>query len=483
MLTPDIKATADECAGPPLVVDLDGTLISSDILVESTFAHIGHNPMRTLKLLSVLSRGKAAFKALVAATTEIDVARLPYNKEVLDIIKQARVSGRRVYLASASNERYVAEVALHLGLFDGWFASSANENLSSSAKANCLVEKFGERGFDYVGNDAADIAVWTKARHRIAVHPTDVVKRRLQRLDQRATILRRNDSSLQEWVRLLRIHQWAKNVLVFVPLLTAHRLDLISFGEAVAAFLGFSLAASGVYLINDLVDIDADRRHNTKRQRPLAAGTVKVFDAMIFAPMLMAVAALGGFLISTWFGIVLLSYLALTSVYTFFLKRKMIVDVVALAMLYTLRVVGGNAAIAVSPSEWLLAFSMFIFMALALIKRYTDLASRLDSASPDPMNRDYRKIDLHIVAAIAAASGFNAVTVFTLYISSDTVRQLYSHPPFLWLICPILMYWIGRILMLAHRRSLHDDPVLFAIKDRASLASAGLIGLILLAAV
>jgi 4-hydroxybenzoate polyprenyltransferase/phosphoserine phosphatase len=482
MQTLVMEAAEEASACVPFVVDLDGTLIRSDLLVESAFAYLAHHPGGIGKLLAALLRGKAALKAHIAAVTEIDAAHLPYDPRVIELIGEARAAGRPVYLASASNERYVGAVAAHLDLFDGWFASSAIENLSSAAKAARLVEAIGQRGFDYIGNDAADLAVWSRARQRIAVHPSAAVQRKLLALDPAAVILRRDGSRLRNWVKLLRVHQWAKNALVFVPLVTAQHFDLASLGEAVAAFFAFSLAASGIYLINDLVDLDADRQHRTKKHRPLAAGTIRILDAMVIAPVLVTAAVAGAFLIAPLFGACLLVYVALTTAYTFVLKRKMIIDVVTLAMLYTLRVVSGAAAIAVPMSEWLLAFSMFIFVSLALIKRYTELAGRLDANMSDPTNRNYRKIDLDIVAALAAASGFNAVTVFTLYISSETVRQLYAHPRALWLICPILMYWIGRILMLAHRRHVDEDPILFAVKDRVSIAAVAMIGAILLAA-
>jgi 4-hydroxybenzoate polyprenyltransferase len=270
--------------------------------------------------------------------------------------------------------------------------------------------------------------------------------------------------------------------LVFIPLLTAQRFDLLSFVDAVMAFLAFSLAASGTYILNDLVDIDADRKHVSKKRRPLAAGTVPVLEALMAAPILLVIALVGAFLISPIFALVLCVYLGLTIAYTLVLKRKMIIDIIVLASLYTIRVVGGGAAISVPISEWLLAFSMFIFTALALMKRYIDLAERLDADLPDPSNRNYRKSDLDVIAALSAAAGFNAVTVFALYVSSDTVKQLYHHPKALWLVCPILMYWLGRALMLAHRRLMDDDPIVFALKDRISYISAGLIGAIMIGA-
>jgi 4-hydroxybenzoate polyprenyltransferase len=281
---------------------------------------------------------------------------------------------------------------------------------------------------------------------------------------------------------LLRVHQWAKNALVFVPLVTAQRFDLLAVGEAIGALIAFSLAASAIYILNDLVDLDADRKHPSKRLRPLAAGMFAITQAMALIPALLAVAFTVALLVSPAFAVVLLAYLSLTTAYTFVLKRKMLVDVMALASLYTIRVFGGAMAISVPMSEWLLAFSMFIFTALALIKRYIELAARIDKDLSDPTNRNYLKSDLDIVAALAAASGFNAVTVFALYISSDAVRPLYRHPEALWLICPILMYWLGRALLMAHRRLMDDDPVIFALRDQNSYIAFGLIGLILIGA-
>ena len=467
----------------PLVVDLDGTLIRSDILIESAFTHLGQNPLRIGGVLSTLARGKAALKALIAARTEIDVAHLPYDEDILVLIRQARASGCPTYLASATNERYVRAIAEHLGLFDGWFASNENENLSSTSKARRLVKAFSEKGFDYVGNDRTDLAVWAVARKRIAVRVSHVVRSKLIGMDPDAVVLETTSGRARAWFKLLRVHQWAKNALVFVPLLAAHRFELLAFGQAITAFLAFSIAASGVYMLNDLVDLDSDRKHPSKKRRPLADGTVSVSKAMVVAPVLVATALVSSLLIAHWFAVVLLGYIALTTAYTFVLKRKMMVDVIALASLYTIRVIGGAAAISVPVSEWLLGFSMFIFTALALIKRYTELAGRMDAGLPDPSNRNYRKSDLDIVAALAAAAGFNAVTVFALYVSSESVHNLYRYPKVLWLICPILMYWLGRVLMMAHRRLMDDDPIIFALKDWNSVLAFSLIGAILMGAI
>ncbi|WP_294541047.1 UbiA family prenyltransferase [uncultured Rhodoblastus sp.] len=465
----------------PLVVDLDGTLIKSDLLVESGFAHLGADLSQAFLLFSALrSGGKARLKAEIANAIEIDAAHLPYDARVIELIEQARAEDRPVFLASASNERYVRAVAEHLGLFDGWYGSTAIANLTSKSKTDLLVRAFGVKGFDYIGNDSADLPVWSAARNCIAITSSASVRRKLSVIDGDALVMDRRTGGMAAWMKLLRPHQWAKNALVFVPLLTAHLFNFWSILFSVAAFIAFSAAASSVYIINDLVDIEADRKHPSKKWRPLAAGTVPIFPAIMVALLLAFCALAAGLVIGTSFFVVLAAYLIFTTAYSFFLKRKMMIDIIVLALLYTIRVIGGAEAISVEISEWLLAFSMFIFTSLALIKRYIELATRIDAGLPELSNRNYRKGDLDIVAMLAAAAGFNAVTVFALFVSSDTVRQTYRHPQGLWLVCPLLMYWIGRALMMAHRRLMHHDPIIFALKDWNSLATFGLIGLIML---
>lgn len=468
-------------AEPPLVVDLDGTLVRTDLLVESAFAHLGENPLRIVSLLGLLGRGRAALKAGIAAETAIDPAHLPYDPRILAMIDEARAAGRTVHIASASNERYVAAIAEHLGV-DAWFASTAGENLAGDTKARRLIATFGVGGFDYVGNDRADLPVWAVCRRAGAVEPSAAVRRALVAIAPEARILAGRGGRMRAWISLIRVHQWAKNALVFVPLITAHRFDAAAVAAAIAAFFAFSFAASAVYIVNDLVDVAADRVHPSKCRRPLAAGTVSIPASLPAAAALLVAAFAAAAATTAPFVFVLVGYLVATTAYTFVLKRKMIVDIIVLAGLYTVRVIGGAAAISVAMSEWLLGFSMFIFTALALIKRYVELAARVDADLPDPTNRNYRKSDLGIVAALAAGAGFNAVTVFALYISSDAVRRLYRHPELLWLICPILMYWLGRAMMMAQRRLMNDDPIVFALRDRNSLLAFGLIGSILLAA-
>jgi 4-hydroxybenzoate polyprenyltransferase/phosphoserine phosphatase len=468
---------------PPLVVDLDGTLIRSDLLIEAAFAHIGTKLTGGVELARALRGGKAALKHFLAHQEELDCAELPYDPAVLALIAEAKSQGRQVYLASASHERQVEAVARHLGLFDGVFATTEGHNLSGADKARVLVDAFGTGNFDYVGNAAPDLEVWRHARIAYAVNPGRRLGGRIRELGVPHREIPRQRPSARTWLKALRVHQYAKNALLFVPALTAHKFDAATLVLVLVGFFVFSAAASATYLVNDLIDINADRRHPTKRNRPFASGILGWRAGMAAVCLLMGGAIAVSLLLSLPFAITLVFYVALTISYSVFLKRKMLIDVVVLAMLYTVRVIAGGVLIGVEISEWLLAFSLFVFTALALMKRYTELTVRLNEGLPDPPNRNYRKDDLSVLAALSAAMAANAVTIFALYISSATVVANYSRPKLLWLICPLLLYMLGRALMLAHRREMHDDPIVFALTDHVSLLAVGLICLLVLLAI
>lgn len=458
----------------PLVVNLDGTLIRSDMLIEMAFGFLGRFPLEAFKLPLWLWRGRVVLKRRLAELIDIDVTTLPYDDAVLSCIREAQAQARPVYLASASDERLVNAVANHLGGFEGWFASDGDTNLSGTSKANRLVELFGQQNFDYIGNGLADLPVWERAATAIAVDPSPRLERRLSRfqksVERIATV-----KSRSRWLTLLRPHQWAKNALVGVPLLTAHQFTPAAAMNVALAAVAFSTCASAAYILNDLVDIQADRCHPSKRNRPFAKGDVSSATGAFLGTICLILAVVIAIAVSFEFVAVLCVYLVTTIWYSLILKRKMLIDVVTLAGLYTIRVVAGAVAVRVPMSEWLLTFSIFIFLSLAFTKRYSELAIRLDAGLPDPTNRDYKKDDLPIVSSLASASGYCAVVVLTLYLSSDTVRALYSHPSILWLACPLLIYWISRILMLSHRRLLHDDPIIFAMRDKVSWATLALI--------
>ncbi len=464
------------CSGePPLVIDLDGTLTPSDLLIEALFRLA---PLDMARLPLWLLAGKAAFKARIAAAVELDFASLPLNDEMMALITAERARGRRIYLASASDRRVVQAVADRLGLFDGVFASDGTTNLKSDAKARQLTAAFGPRGFDYAGNSKADLAVWQSARRAIVVNASGRIaaEARLRCPDLTEMSPRQGAPSL--YLRAMRGHQWLKNLLVFLPALADHSLDGATLAASALAFLAFCLCASSVYLLNDLVDLPSDRAHPGKKARPFASGQLPLAHGLVLIPALLAAAGLVALALPAEFTAVLGAYWGITLLYTMTLKRRLVVDVLTLAGLYTMRVIAGAAATGILVSEWLLAFSMFLFLCLALIKRYSELVERLRSHKDRPAGRAYVTDDTPMVGALAGASGFVSVLVLALYIASPDVDRLYPHPQVLWAIGILLLYWVSRVLMLAHRGEVHDDPVVFAVKDRVSLMIAALMGAI-----
>jgi 4-hydroxybenzoate polyprenyltransferase/phosphoserine phosphatase len=467
----------------PLVVDLDGTLIPIDLLVEQFAAVAGKDWRAAIRALGKLRKGKAALKSAVAESSELQPALLPYDPAVIALVRKAHDEGRPVYLATASHELHAQAIAAHLGLFDGVFATTADVNLTGPNKAKFLVEQFGTGGFDYVGNHSQDLSVWKHAHTAFAARTSASVRRQLKGLGVPFEIVECRKGGVRQWLRALRVHQYSKNLLIFVPLLAGHAHFLWQWVAATMMFVAFCLAASSAYLLNDLLDLEADRKHPTKAFRPLASGAITTQAALVAIPILLLSAVALSVLIAPLCLLVVSGYLVLTLGYSFYLKRRMLVDVVALALLYTIRIIAGSVASGIAPSEWLLAFSLFAFSSLAIIKRYTEVAGRLDRNLGDISHRNYRKEDLVILATLAAATGTNAVTVFAMYVNSPAVTQLYRHPKLLWLICPLLLYLLGRALMVSNRREMHDDPVVWALRDRICRLGLFVSALIALAAI
>ncbi|GGX67545.1 membrane protein [Tateyamaria omphalii] len=464
---PDLETAIDT----PLVVDLDGTLLRSDLLVETAFRRIGRTPSAIIGMLKSLRKGKAEFKHFLCAGADCAPETLPFDKTILSMIRLAHLAGRSVYLASGSHEDLVRAVVDHLGIFTGYFATTSSVNLSGKAKADRLVKEFGTKGFDYIGNDAADIPVWEQARRPIAIRTTGRVSARLRDMAPHAQFVEHNSATLSDWARQFRVHQYAKNALVFVPMIAAHALSFQNLIITMIAAIAFCFAASACYILNDLVDLQDDRAHRTKKDRPLARGDIPLIHAMFAVPILLILATLTALSVSPSFTLILAVYFAMTSAYSFFLKKILLVDVLTLAGLYTIRLLGGAVAIGVVLSTWLMVFALSIFVSLALMKRFVELTACADADRATPENRDYESVDLGMLAALSAAAGFNAVTVLALYVSGSSVTRLYSNPEFLLLACPIMTYWIGRALILAQRRQMQDDPVVFAIKDPMSRIS------------
>ena len=460
---------------PPLVVDLDGTLVRTDLLAQSFFGLLASRPIRALGALVALLRGKAAFKAALAGQVDLDCAALPFNPELLAFIRAEHAKGRAIYLASASDRRLVDAVATTLGLFAGVFASDGATNLAGAAKARALCDAFGVGGFDYAGNARVDLAVWEKARGVWLAGAGPRLQRRVVARFPDARIVDPSRRQVSDYFRTLRVHQWLKNLLIFVPAATAHRLTPMAVLVLALAFLSFSLCASSAYIANDLLDLGNDRAHLRKRDRPLASGRVPLGHALALLPLLLVSAVALTWPLPHDFLALLAGYYALTMGYSLVLKRKIMVDVVTLACLYGVRLAAGAVAVAVPLSPWFVAFSVFFFLCLALVKRCTEITDRVAKGNGDPRGRGYIQRDLPMLEAMAAGTGYVAIMIFALYINSPAVTALYRSPEYLWAICLVLFYWISRVLLLTHRGEMHDDPVVFAVTDLKSLVCGVLI--------
>ncbi len=456
----------------PLVVDLDGTLIHTDLLVESASQFVIQHPFEFWKPLLWLARGKTVLKTELAQRAQIDIAALPYNTSVLDWLRAEKQNGRYLVLATASHRQLADQVAEHLSLFDEVLATEGDVNLKSSAKAQALVDRFGEGSFEYVGNDWPDLQVWQKAG---VAHVVNAPAALLQRVREACEVGQVFSSQLPSYLpsvlKAMRLHQWMKNLLVFVPLMAAHQYgDASRDVLALMAFLVFSLTASSVYLLNDLVDVQDDRHHLRKRHRPFASGALSLMWGWAAWPILLLLAAAFSVaympvLFTASLGI----YFVLTVAYSLKLKQIAVVDVLTLAALYTLRIIAGAAAIDVPVSFWLLLFSMFIFLSLALIKRYSELKVARDAGKTGALRgRGYEPDDLELVSSFGASAGFIAVLVLALYIQDGQSAHLYATPQLIWLACPVMLFWISRAWLIAHRGQMHDDPIVFALKDKVS---------------
>lgn len=474
----------------PLAVDLDGALIRTDMLGESALAGFRAAPLSALRWPLWLARGKAHLKRRLAENFAFDPAALPYHQPLLDWLRQQKQAGRALALCTASDQAVAQAIADHLGLFDEVIASDGNANLKGQAKADALCARFGPRGFDYAGNDAADLAVWRQARRAIVVNASAAVLRRARQQAagaqaeplaferERAGPLQR----LRVWARALRLHHWVKNILLFAPLLAAHHWsDGPGWLKALLGFAAFGLCASAVYLANDLLDLESDRRHPRKRSRPLAAGTLRMGRALLAAPLLLAASAAIAVQIGAGFAAWLAVYFALTCAYSLLLKRLILVDCLTLGILYTLRVVAGAAAAQVPMSFWALTFCGSLFLSLALVKRYAELLVQQAAGREQAHGRGYLTGDAPVLLALGVAAGYMAVVVLALYLNSEAVRQLYRTPGLLTLAVPIVVYWVSWVWLQASRGRMHDDPLMFAFKDPSSLVAGLLFALVMAA--
>ena len=473
-----VSPSEQSLGSPPLVVDLDGTVVKTDLLLESVLALLRRKPQYVFILLAWLLQGKANFKHQVARRAALDVSILPYRAELLDYIKTQRAEGRIVILATACDMQIARQVADHLKLFDSVLASDGTSNLSGESKRDRLVNEFGEKGFDYAGNQRDDLAVWASARKAIMVNPARFVRSHIASVAQVDLVFEDRKRGFVDHLKPLRLQHWLKNILVFVPLLAAQRLfetDLL--GKALLAFFGFGCFASAGYLLNDLLDLSEDRHHPQRRFRPFAAGDVPLLYGLLLILALLGLGGLIGLMVSPRLLSILWIYFVLTLTYSFYLKKVVLLDVIVLAGLYAVRILAGSAAVAIWPSRWLLEFSTLLFFSLALVKRYGELMIMRKIDGDGAKVRGYELSDAELLAAMGIASGYLAVLVLALYINSDTAHVLYGRYKLMLLLCPVLFYWINHIWLIAHRGMMPDDPVVFAMSDRISR----ILGLLMLA--
>ena len=478
---PQPAAPPDPASGPAvLAVDLDGTLLRTDLLHESFWAALARHWWAPVAAVQALAgQGRPGLKRRLAELGPVDVARLPYDPEVIARVRRWRAEGGRTVLVTAADTTLAACVAEHLGLFDEVHGSEPGRNLKGPAKAAFLTERFGAQGFVYAGDSTADLPVWEAAAGAITITPSaglrDRVTAAMSATGRPVEHLPAEAAGLRVWLRALRPHQWAKNVLVFVPMLTAHRLEGEVFALSLMAFIAFSLVASAVYLLNDLLDLGADRAHPRKRARPFAAGALPLAQGGLMVPALVAAGLTVALPLGAGFVAVLGLYLVVTTAYSLYFKRQMVIDICVLAGLYTLRIFAGGEATGIVLSEWLLAFSIFVFFALAAVKRQAELVDGAAAGKSRPRGRGYEVDDLPMVSVMAMAAGYVSVLVMALYVTSPEVAALYSAPQALWGICLVQLYWISRVVLLTHRGQMHDDPVVFALRDRVSLACVFLV--------
>lgn len=461
-------------AGIPLVVDLDGTLIRTDSLLESVFVLAKEHPLLLFGLPVWLAQGRARLKQRLAAVSMPDVRTLPYHEDLLRYLQAQKRRGRPLVLATGADARLAGEVAGRLGLFDRVLASDGSTNLTGEAKRQALVAAFGERGFDYVGGGARDLPVWRSARGAILVDPSRSLRAAASEVTAVEAVLGDGRAGPGTWLRQLRWHHWVKNLLVFVPLVTAHRLaDPPALAQAMLAFVGMCLAASSIYLLDDLVDLPRDRSDPHKRRRPIASGAIPATHAVAALAMLWLGTIAAAIALPAGYRVVLAVYVALMFAYVLRVHDLRAVDALLLGCGYTLRIVAGSAALGIAVSAWLLICSTLLFFSLALLKRYAELAPLRVPGASSAQSHGYQAADAPMVAAVGRVAGAAAMAVLALYPLAEPTAG-----PGRWLTwwaCLLTIYWMQRLWRLAGEGRIRDDPVMFALKDRHSLVVGAIV--------
>ena len=466
----------------PLVVDLDGTLTSTDTLIESLVQLIRQSPLSLLRLPFWLLKGRSGFKEAIARCVRLDAQMLPYRASLLAYLHEEKSKGRQIVLATAAHVSIAQEVSQHLGIFDLVLATEMQHNLKGEAKLRAIQHSVGE-SFVYAGDSQADLPIWKQAKAAVLV---GVGRRTADQVRGTVPIERefpKDDAGLAVWLRALRMHQWLKNLLLFVPLLTTFAfMDVDKLASLGLAFVAFSLAASATYVGNDLWDLTNDRAHPRKRLRPFASGALPILQGVGVAGIALVVALGLAYAVSVGFFWMLVLYLVLTSFYTWVIKGYVLMDVLMLSLLYTVRILAGSVAIGAVTSSWLLAFSAFIFLSLALVKRCAELVSLQGAGAAATRGRDYRVGDLVVLWPLGVGAALCSVVVFGLFISTPDAQVRYASPQLLWLVAIGLVYWMARLWIKTARGEMHDDPIVYALKDCGSrLTVLAMVAVVMLA--
>jgi 4-hydroxybenzoate polyprenyltransferase len=481
-----LKDHSEKPLANALCIDLDGTLIRSDLTLECLLGVLKSQPWLVIVLPFWWLKGRSYLKHRLVQASRLDVTVLPYHADVLDLIQKAREEGRHVALVTGSHESLAQEVARHVAKFDTVLATTQTRNLIGSNKAALLVQTFGERNFEYVANGRVDLAVWQRSGAAVTVCAPRSVVQKVAGMGIPHQDIPRSGTTLRIWLQAIRLQQWLKNLLLFVPIITAHEvLNVQALSAVVLAFVSFGACASATYLINDLLDLESDRHHHKKKRRPFAAGLLDVRAGLIAIVVLLIVGICLALLLPVGFKWALATYLLTTLLYSLWLKRLASLDVIVLAGLYTLRVIAGALATGISLSFWLLAFSMFLFLSLALVKRVAELVEVRKNEVATGLTlgklrgREYSTEDVGVLLGLGAASGYLAVLVLALYIHTPEVSTLYRSPELLWLIAPLILLWITRMWLVTARGYMDEDPIFFAAKDPETWATGAVVALIL----
>lgn len=469
-------------ANVPLVVDLDGTLTPTDTLVESVVHLVKSAPTCALKLPFWLLGGKAAFKAAIARHANFAPQNLPLREPLVAYLQEEKARGRKIVLATAAHRSIADRVAQQVGVFDEVLATEEGLNLKGKNKLELIQSRLGKE-FVYAGDSSADLPIWDAAQAAVLVGVSPEVAASVGEKVPIEREFSNEAAGFSMWLRALRVHQWMKNLLLFVPVLTAFSIiEPTTFLNLLLGLFAFSFAASATYMVNDLWDLENDRAHPRKKSRPFASARLPILNGVAVAGMLLAAALVLASVVSLKFFLILLLYLVLTSAYSWVLKQYVLIDVLMLSLLYTLRIVAGSVAIGVVTSSWLLAFSVFFFLSLALVKRCSELVVQDNSGKSATRGRDYRVKDLVVLWPLGVGSALCAVVVFGLFINAPSTHVSYATPELLWLVALCLIYWIARLWIKTSRSEMHDDPVVYAIKNRGSrITVAAIIVLMLLA--